>query len=156
MIKLINDSITKDNIRDLSEWILTDPKFTKGNLTLDFEKMWSLWLGVDSSVFVNSGSSANLLMAASLLETSRLRNKKIVVPSVAWPTTIAPFIQMGYEPIICDCDPDNLGLSIPHLEKIISEHDPATIILVHVLGFANCMDSVMSLCEKHNIILLTL
>jgi CDP-6-deoxy-D-xylo-4-hexulose-3-dehydrase len=154
MIKLINDSITKENIQSLAKWILTDPKFTKGNLTIEFENKWSSWLGIKNSVFVNSGSSANLLMAAALLESSRLRNKKIVVPSVSWPTTVAPFMQMGYEPIICDCDPDNLGLSIDHLEKIIHDHDPASIILVHVLGFANHMNAITSLCKKHDITLL--
>ena len=32
----------------------------------EFEKKWSKWLGVKYSVFVNSGSSANLLTISAL------------------------------------------------------------------------------------------
>ena len=37
-----------------------DPILTNGSHCREFEKEWSDWLGTKYSVFVNSGSSANL------------------------------------------------------------------------------------------------
>ena len=38
-----------------------DPILTNGPEVRKFEKLWSKWLGVKYSVFVNSGSSANFI-----------------------------------------------------------------------------------------------
>tara|TARA_Y100001970_G_scaffold293695_1_gene442430 strand:+ start:8557 stop:9705 length:1149 start_codon:yes stop_codon:yes gene_type:complete len=154
MIKLVDDTIgTKDRMA-LIEWLYQDPKLTKGHLTQEFEKNWSQWQNVLYSCFVNSGSSANLLMASALLESGRLKNKKIIVPAVSWATTVAPFIQLGYEPILCDCDPNDLGLNIHHFSSLVQEHRPAAVILVHVLGWANNMSAILEICKDNNVILL--
>jgi CDP-6-deoxy-D-xylo-4-hexulose-3-dehydrase len=154
MIKLTEDTITQNNISALIEWLQHNPKLTKGPLTLEFEKLWSQRVEVSYSVFVNSGSSANLLMAAALLESGRLKNNKIIVPAVSWVTTVAPFIQLGFEPILCDCDPDNLGISIPHLEKLVKEHDPGAMVMVHVLGYANHIDEIQNICSANNMLMM--
>lgn len=152
-IKLINDTIDLNDIKKLTEWLETNPRLTKGDLTLSFERMWSKWLGRKHSVYVNSGSSANLAMLYSLLLSDKLKNRKIIVPSVSWATTVTPAIQLGFDPILCECDKDTLGLDLNHLNELILEHDPGSIILVHVLAFPCKMDEILSLCEKHSIIL---
>jgi CDP-6-deoxy-D-xylo-4-hexulose-3-dehydrase len=150
-INLVKDTIDGDDIRELISWLETNPRLTKGQLNVQFEKEWSEWLGKKYSVFVNSGSSANLAALYSLLLSGKLRNNKIVVPAVSWVTTVTPAVQLGMEPIMCECDENNLGLNIDHLKKIIKEHDPSSIILVHVLGFPNHMNEIINLCEEHNI-----
>ena len=62
----------------------------------------------------------NLIMAATLLESGRLKNKKIIVPAVSWATTVAPFMQLGFDPILCDCDKNNFGLDINHLQELVA------------------------------------
>ena len=109
-IDLVKDTIDLNDVKRLITWLETNPRLTKGDLTLEFEKKWSEWLGVKYSVFVNSGSSANLAAIYSLLLSGKLKNNKIVVPAVSWVTTVTPTIQLGMEPIMCDCDIDNLGL----------------------------------------------
>ena len=59
MITLVKDTIDNKDIDQLIDWLKTYPKLTKGTLTEDYEKKWSEYLGVQSSTFVNSGSSAN-------------------------------------------------------------------------------------------------
>ena len=66
MIKLVNDTIDNNDIDTLIEWLKTYPRLTKGQVTLEFEEKWSNWLGVENTVFCNSGSSANLLMLWAL------------------------------------------------------------------------------------------
>ena len=114
-ITLVKDTIDIDDVNNLIEWLKTNPRLTKGDLTIEFEKKWSEWLGTKYSVFVNSGSSANLAAIYSLILSGKLKNNKIVVPAVSWVTTVTPAIQLGLEPIMCECDTDNLGLDINHL-----------------------------------------
>ena len=93
-------------------------------------------------------------MAATLLESGRLKNKKIIVPAVSWATTVAPFMQLGFDPILCDCDKNNFGLDINHLQELVAIHDPGAVILVHVLGWSNSMDEIVNICNNNNILLL--
>lgn len=153
-IKLVKDTIDIEDIELLINWLGTNPRLTKGDLTTQFENKWSEWLGVKYSVFVNSGSSANLAAIYSLILSKKLKNQKIVVPSVSWVTTVTPAIQLGLQPIMCECDPNNLGLNLTHLEEIIKTENPSAIILVHVLGLPNHMSEIVNLCKKNNIILI--
>lgn len=153
-IKLVEDTITEDEIKSLSDWLLTNPRLTKGEKTLEFEKMWSDWNGNVNSLFVNSGSSANLLMAAALKYTKNLRNNVVIAPAVSWGTTVSPFMQLGFDVELCDCDPDTLGLDIEHLKSLIADHKPSAIIIVHVLGCPNKMEEIVSLCKENDIVLL--
>jgi CDP-6-deoxy-D-xylo-4-hexulose-3-dehydrase len=153
-IDLVKDTIDFNDVKRLITWLDTNPRLTKGDLTLEFEKKWSEWLGVKYSIFVNSGSSANLAAIYSLLLSGKLKNNKIVVPAVSWVTTVTPTIQLGMEPIMCDCDIDNLGLDINHLKEIIKNDNPSAIILVHVLGIPNHMDEILKLCKENDILLI--
>ena len=153
-IKLVKDTIDFDDITKLIEWLKTNPRLTKGELTTTFEDLWSKWLGCKYSVFVNSGSSANLAAIYSLILSGKLKNNKIIVPAVSWVTTVTPAIQLGLTPIMCDCDKDNLGLDIDHLKTLIKEENPSVIILVHVLGFPNHMKEIIELCEENDILLI--
>jgi CDP-6-deoxy-D-xylo-4-hexulose-3-dehydrase len=67
-ITLVKDTIDMNDVNKLIDWLKTYPRLTKGDLTIEFEKKWSEYLGVEYSIFVNSGSSANLLMIYYLLE----------------------------------------------------------------------------------------
>lgn len=153
-IKLVNDTIDSNDIRKLIDWLETNPRLTKGELTVEFEKKWSSWLGTKYSVYLNSGSSANLAMVYSLLVSGRLKNKKIVLPSVSWTTTVTPAIHLGLEPILCEADKDTLGVNIEKLENLFKEHNPSVLMIVHVLAFPNKMKEIVELCKKYDVILL--
>ncbi len=151
---LAEDTIDKNDIDQLVEWLKTYPRLTKGELTVAFEKKWSEWLGRKYSVFCNSGSSANLLMYYTLLTSGVLKNKKIIVPSVGWVTTVSPAIQLGFEPIMCEADKDTFGLDLEHLEKLLKEHNPGAVIMVQVLGVPHKMDELLDLKRKYGFVLL--
>ena len=155
MIKLVNDTINNSDIDKLIEWLGTYPRLTKGELTPRLEEKWSKWLGVKNTVFCNSGSSANLLMLWALVEAGRInRDCKIVVPSVAWATDLAPVIQLGMTPILCDSNLQDLSVDLDHLEIIFKETKPEVLLLVSVLGLVPDMKRIVKLCKEHNVILL--
>ena len=150
-IKLTDNTITLKNISSLINWLKKNPKLTKGDLTIKFEKLFKIWIKRKYSIFVNSGSSANLLIAQGLLEANMLRNKIAIAPAVSWVTTVTPFLQMGYDVKLCDCDKLNLGLDINHLEKLCRKYKPSVLILVHVLGHSNNMRVIQKICKKYKI-----
>ena len=154
MITLVKDTIDNNDIDRLIDWLKTYPRLTKGKVTLDFEQKFTNWLGRKYSVYCNSGSSANLLMLSALQQGEYLKNNKIVVPSVAWATDLAPVIQLGLEPILCDSNFDDLSADLDYLEKLFIEEKPSVLMFVSVLGLVPNMEKVVNLCKKHDVILL--
>lgn len=152
--KLAEDTIDEDDLKDLIDWLETNPWLTQNELVREFEETWADWLGTEHATFVNSGSSANLLMYYALECSDRLKNDKVVVPAVSWSTTVAPAIQLGFEPIMCDANPQTFGLDLDQLESLLEEHDPAAVITVHVLGVPNKMDRLMELKDEHGFVLM--
>ena len=153
-INLAEDTISQEELIELSEWIKSGARLTKGELTKQFEEEFSKYMGVKHSVFVNSGSSANLLMIYSLLENHDLKNKIAIVPAVSWVTTLSPFMQLGFQPYLCESDKYNLGIDPNYFEDLCKKHSPSILMLVHVLGHPNSMDEIIDICNRYNVILL--
>ena len=152
MITLVKDTIDNDDIDRLIDWLKTYPRLTKGSVTLELERKYADWLGTEYSVFCNSGSSANLLMLSAIIE--KYKSKKVVVPSVAWATDLAPVMQLGLKPLLCDCNMDDLSVDLKHLEEIFKTESPDALLLVSVLGLVPDMGKITRLCKKYDVILL--
>jgi len=154
MITLIKDTIDNKDVDNLIEWLKTYPRLTKGAKTLEFENQFAEWIGTKHAVFVNSGSSANLLMVYALKYLGALTNNKIVVPSLSWATDLAPVLQYDIEPVLVDCNLDNLSVDLEHLEEVFKTENPDAMILVSVLGLSPDIDKIVELCDKYNVILI--
>ena len=156
MIKLVSDTINRDDINSLIEWLSQDeiPRLTKGELTWELEKKWAKKIGTKYSVFVNSGSSSILLTLAALKQSRKLKNNKIVVPALSWATDVSSPMLLGYDTVMCDCNLTDLSCDLTHLELLFKEHNPSVMILVSPLGLVPQMDDILNLCEKYDVLLL--
>lgn len=156
MIKLVSDTIDKNDINNLVNWLSQDeiPRLTKGDVTIEFENKWSTKIGVEYTTYVNSGSSAILLTLAALKESGKLKNNKIIVPALSWLTDVSSPIQLGMDVILCDCNLYDLSIDINHFKQLIKEEDPSSLILVSVLGLVPNMSEIVNLCEENNIVLI--
>jgi CDP-6-deoxy-D-xylo-4-hexulose-3-dehydrase len=153
-IDLVQDTIDKKDIDHLISWLQTYPRLTKGAVTLDFEKKFADWIGSKHAIFVNSGSSANLLMIYALKYANKLKNNKICVPSLCWATDLAPVLQFDLEPVLVDCNLENLSVDLEHLEQVFKTENPSALILVSVLGLSPDMDRVIELCDRYGVTLI--
>ena len=151
---LAKETINEEDVNALCEWLKSYPRLTKGNLTVQVEKDWAEYIGTKYAVFNNSGSSANLLMVAAAVQCGLIPNKKIVVPSVGWVTTISPAIQLGLEPIMCGSDKNTFGIDLDQLEKICERERPDAVIFVQVLGVPHYKERLLSLKDKYGFVLL--
>jgi len=155
-LELAQSSFDVDEIWAGIEVIL-DGYMTMGQRTYQFEQEWSKWLGVPFSVMVNSGSSANLLAMSVLafngLESHLKPGDEVIVPSVAWSTSIFPVAQVGCVPVFVDVDLDTANMSVEEVRKALSPKTRA-IIPVHILGNPCDMKAIMDIAREHNLFVL--
>jgi CDP-4-dehydro-6-deoxyglucose reductase, E1 len=110
-----------------------DPVLTQSRHVRAFEKEWSHWLGVKHSVFVNSGSSANLVTLAALKELYG-PGGDVIVPTITWVSDIAAVLHCGFTPVFVDIDPRTLGMDNDQvLAKLTSQ--TRAVFVTHVLGY---------------------
>lgn len=127
-------------------------KLTQGKKVLEFEKKWSKWLGCKYSVFVNSGSSANLL-SISLLKLKYPKGGEIIVPAHTWSSDINSIIQNGFKPVFVDIDLKNLGMKDDLIINKVNK-DTKAIFISYIQGF-NCLtEKLLSFLKKKKIILI--
>jgi CDP-6-deoxy-D-xylo-4-hexulose-3-dehydrase len=129
-----------------------------GAETNKFETKFPKLLGKEYGLFVNSGSSANLLMLLALT-SKRGRNlpkgTKVITPIAGFPTTINPIFQVGFQPVFVDIELDTLNLDLDAVERACQEHPDAKVItFAHVLGNPPNMDRLMEIVKKYDLILL--
>lgn len=153
-ISLADDTISPDELSVAADFLTSGQRLTKGIQTELFEKEFADVVGAEYAVFVNSGSSANLLVVAALKESGRLRNNVVIAPAISWVTTVTPFMHLGFEVVLCDAEPQSLGVDPIALEKLFKEHEPSVLIVVHVLGHSNNMVKIKELCEQYDVIIL--
>ena len=148
--KLAEDTIDNKDYESMINFLKERKYLNQSIYTKRFEKKFSNFLDMNYSILVNSGSSANLLIAQVLLEGNFLKNKIVVLPAVSWATTVSPFLQLGYKILLCDCDKNDLGLSFEHLEKICKKYNPGLVVVVNVLGHSNNFQKINALKKKYN------
>jgi len=151
---LAKETINEEDIDALCAWLKGYPRLTKGELTPQVEQKWAEYIGTRHAVFNNSGSSANLLMVAAALYGGKIPNKKVVVPSVGWVTTIAPVMQLGLTPIMVEADKDTYGIDLEHLEALCEADRPDAVIFVQVLGVPHYKERLLQLKRKYGFFLL--
>ncbi len=151
MHPLMNNNITDEDIQNLIEFLESKPKLTQGDKVIEFEKAWSEWLGVKHSVFVNSGSSANLLTIAALKEKGL--SGEIIVPPLTWVSDIASVIQNGFTPKFADINLSNLAMDTECIKESITSKTVA-VFLTHAQGFNGLTQSLLDFLEEKEIILI--
>jgi CDP-6-deoxy-D-xylo-4-hexulose-3-dehydrase len=144
----MNNNITRGDLDVLIQFLSGDvPILTQSENVRAFEEEWSQWQGVKYSVFVNSGSSANLLTMAALREVFGLG--EIIVPPLTWASDIASVLHLGFRPRFVDIDRRTLGMDPG---QVLAAITPATkaVFLTHVLGFnALTSELVAGLQQAH-------
>ena len=146
-------------------WDIEEPKeaikaFIKGRWLASgenvyrFEKAFSKKHGFASSLMVNSGSSANLVMVAALKKYMGWDDgDEVVVSPVGFPTTIAPLVQNNLTPVFVDIDIKDLNFDLGKIEQSITNKTKA-VFISPVLGNPPDMDDLQRLAKEKNLVLL--
>jgi CDP-6-deoxy-D-xylo-4-hexulose-3-dehydrase len=132
-----------------------DGWLTTGRFANQFEKELAKYFGSRFSLFVNSGSSANLI-AFYTLTSPKLRERaikpgdEVITVAAGFPTTVNPIIQYGCVPVFVDIDIPTYNISVNQLEKAISNKTKA-IMIAHTLGNPFNLSVVTQFARKYNL-----
>ena len=149
---LINDNITEDDKKVLSDFILNTNRFTNGPKVAQFEKEWSKWLGVRYSVMVGSGAAANYI-TTSIVRELKGQTGEIIVPPIGWVSDVSSVINTGFTPVFVDVDLNTMAISPEKVRSAITENTKA-IVLVHALGFNGINKELIQIAKEHDLILI--
>ena len=87
--------------------VIMSQNFTMGEKVREFEKQFAEHVHSKYAVMVNSGSSANLLMIASLVLDKDIdlnEGDEVIVPTLSWATTYYPLQQYKLKAKFVDID----------------------------------------------------
>ena len=149
---LMHDNFTKGDLNAVIKLlkkknkILTQSKYVKL-----FEKKWSRWLGVKYSVFVNSGSSANLLTMTVL--KMLYGGGEIILPALTWVSDVNSVIQNNFKPVFVDINPKNLCMSEDEIIKKINKNTLA-VFMTHAQGFNGLTSKLVAFLKKKRVLLI--
>jgi len=118
-----------------------------GKKSLEFEKEISGMFGKKFGLFVNSGSSANLLALASL---DLNKGSEIITPCLTFSTTISPILQLGLIPSLVDVDIRTLNIKVQDIEKCINKNTKA-IFVPNLIGNVTDWDEIKKIAKKYNL-----
>jgi CDP-6-deoxy-D-xylo-4-hexulose-3-dehydrase len=150
-IKLIKSSFYKEEEtkREICSFILNSNKFSMGDQCLKFEKNFSKFQRRKYSIFVTSGSAANLVLIQSLLNLKKLkRGDKVGVSALTWSTNIMPLIELGLIPVLIDCELDTLNISL----NKVKEKKIDALFITNALGFCSDIDKIKDYCNEKKIL----
>ena len=158
MIKLqkstfLNEKSTKDK---LCNFISNANTLSMGKECQKFETSFSIKQGRTFSTFVNSGSSANLILIQSLLNLGRIeKGDYIAVSALTWSTNIMPLIQLGLIPYLVDCEVNTLNVSPKTLLSALKNEPKIKLLfLTNVLGLSDDIGLIQDECASKNILLI--
>jgi CDP-6-deoxy-D-xylo-4-hexulose-3-dehydrase len=152
------NNLPKEDLDVAIELMRSGDQLSMGPETAAFEKEFAAFMGVEESLFVNSGSSANLLAVVAAMHPDRpvgkrlCRGDRVGVPALCWSTTVAPLVTQGLTPVFVDVDPLTLQISLDHLES--KAKDLKGLMTVHVLGSCPDMDRLMAIVKDHSLVLI--
>ncbi len=149
---LMKNNILKEDINKVISFLKKSEVLTQSYEVQKFEKLWSKWLGVKYSVFVNSGSSANLL-SIQLLKLKYPQGGEVIVPPLTWSSDIASLIHCGFKPVFVDIDLSSLGMNNDLIISKINKNTRA-VFISYIQGF-NCLtQKLLNFLNKKKIILI--
>ncbi len=148
----MDNNITREDLDALIKFLNGDPILTQSTNVRGFEKEWSKWLGVKYSVFVNSGSSANLISLTALKQLAG-SGGEIIVPALTWVSDISSVTFCGFHPVFVDVNPKTLSMDE---EQVIDKLTNKTraVFLTHAQGFNGLTDKLLSTLKEKNIYLI--
>ena len=147
-----NEEETKEK---LCNFIRSAEKLSMDTQCLSFEQAFAKFQGCAHSLFVNSGSSANLALIQALLNLGWLKpGDKVGFSALTWATNVMPLLQLGLVPVPVDVSLSCLNVMSEQLLHTIDTHQIRAFFITNLLGFCGDLDLIADLCKERGVILL--
>ena len=142
--------LDEEDITNLVESSL-EAWLTAGQFTDSFEKSIRKFLDVRHCLFVNSGSSANLLAISGLKVLNNIKDgSEVITSAVNFPTTLNPILQNNLVPVLVDAELGTYNVNPDLIEEKVNKNTVG-IVLAHTLGNPFDLEKIQKIAEKHNL-----
>ena len=121
-----------------------------GLFTKKCQEFFEKEFGFKKTLLTTSCTDA-LEMAAILVDIKE--GDEVIVPSFTFVSTALAFVRQGADIVFADSYSDNPNIDADQIEALITEKTKA-IVVVHYAGIACDMDKIMSIANKHGIIVI--
>jgi len=145
---LMVNNIPREDLDCVIDFLKTDPILTQSKNVREFEKEWSDWLGVKYSVFLNSGSSANVLTMAAMKHL--YGTGEIILPPLTWVSDISSVLFAGFKPVFVDINPKTLCMDEDQVIAKLNENTKA-VFITYAQGFNGLTDRLLQALEEKDI-----
>ena len=139
IVRLHEPTYGAEEIEAVMTCLLTT-RVTQGDQVATFERALATKLARRHALTCNSGSSANLLAIAALCNQAIVDHLKpgdeVIVPALAWSTTIRPLVQHQLTPVFVDVDPQTFNISLENIKRAITPKTKA-VMAVAIYGNPN-------------------
>ena len=121
-----------------------------GLFTKKCQEFFEKEFGFKKTLLTTSCTDA-LEMAAILADIKE--GDEVIVPSFTFVSTALAFVRQGADIVFADSYPNNPNIDADQIEALITEKTKV-IVVVHYAGVACDMDKIMSIADKHGIIVI--
>lgn len=152
--KLQENILDQNDFGALINFIKKTKRFTQFIKVREFETEFAKWQGCKYCVYVNSGSSANLLLINAWKTLKGWSSEdEIIVSSVTWSTNIASVIQNNLTPVFVDVNLNDLSFDYEKLKDAITPKTKA-IFITHLIGFSANINEIKKIIKGREIMIL--
>ena len=139
----------KKEIFDAFEKVYDKTAFSGGPFVEEFENNFSTYIGSEYAIGVGNGTIA---LHLAMLALGIGEGDEVIIPANTFIATAWGVSHAGATPVFVDCEADTWEIDPAKIEEAITPKTKA-VIGVHLYGQPFDIDSVKSICDKHNLLL---
>ena len=141
--------------------VLRSGRLAAGAEARAFEEELARYVGAKHALALSSCTAA---LELALEATDVARGHRVIVPTLAFAATAEVVAHFGATPVLCDVEPESLGLSVGALAELLAENDAGravpglraagpmhAVIPVHYAGQMADVDGIDALAQRHGL-----
>ena len=150
MIPFNKPYLTSKEMQYIEDAVKSGKISGNGLFTKKCQEFFEKEFGFKKTLLTTSCTDA-LEMAAILADIKE--GDEVIVPSFTFVSTALAFVRQGADIVFADSYSDNPNIDADQIEALITEKTKA-IVVVHYAGVACDMDKIISIANKHGIIVI--
>ena len=149
MIPIAKPVIGREEIKAISD-VLKSGNLVQGRLTKEFEKRFSEYNSISSSIATSNGSTA-LFTAVRALGLGK--GDEVITTPFSFIASSNCLVQNRLKPVFADIDKKTFNIDPEKIESAVTKKTKA-VLVVHLYGNPCEMEKIIDICNRHNLVLI--
>lgn len=145
-VEFYRHSLTESDIENASK-VLRSIFLTTGSITAEFEKKFSRYTGLKTTIAVNSCTAA---LHLGLLALGIGPGDEVITTPMTFIASVTPIIHVGAKPVFVDVDRSTGLMDVNRIEQAITPKCRA-ILPVHLYGSMVDMRAIWDIADRHHL-----